>query len=723
MAHRRSTVRRAMRTALVVPLALALLGLTAPAGAQEGSSRATVSKVRDITTVLRGNYPGTHGSRASFASPTVADVNGDGIPEIVTATVDGRVIAYTASGGVRWFHDAGRTSIQSAPAVADITGDGRADVVVGTMDGRVLLLNGPDGRLLRTFGDGGLQGCRPTCFPRGFHATPAIGDVNGDGIKDIVASSYNHHIYAWSRGGTVLFIRNHYDTIWSSPAVVDIDGDGRNEVIVGGDVHRSNPVLGGPDGGMVWVIRRTGSGYGNYPGYPKRFTGQTIWSSPAIADVNGDGNLDIIVGTGIFYPDPAGRRLIAITARTGANLSGWPAATQGRVLGSPAVGNVAGDAKPEVAVVSEGGYLHMFNTNGSRRWMVCDRAPGAACATGVGTFSSPVLADVDDDGQVEVITATENHLRIRNGATGAVEAEHSLRSTDGNATVHWASPTVAEIDGRTTIVYQAHVRRGHAEAYAKANDYHRLQVLTTGTQLCHAPWPTFKGGPDRNGRSWESTNPQWLPFRCPGDFVEQQYRDFLGRSPDASGRSYWSNMMRLNGKGGPWIIAGFLRSPEFANVVAPVVRVSLGLHGAPPPNTAGVRADTARIRAGTPIATIAQEKVAADPTLSGMSDDDFITRIYRNLYGRAPTADERNADRDRLTGGMTRGAVLTRHSDGAAAAGLRSEVDVAMAYLGMLGRVPEPSGFAYWVGEVDRLGINRLLWGIQVSAEYRNRVT
>src|SRR5690606_374527 len=125
------------------------------------------------------------------------------------------------------------------------------------------------------------------------------------------------------------------DTLWSSPAIADIDRNGSPEIVLGGDIYAGNN-LGVPGGGLVWVLNRDGS---TYPGYPKPLPGQTVWSSPAIGDLTGDGWADVVVGTGTNFADPAGRNVHAFTARTGQNLPGWPVGVEGRTMGSPAIGN------------------------------------------------------------------------------------------------------------------------------------------------------------------------------------------------------------------------------------------------------------------------------------------------------------------------------------------------------------------------------------------------
>jgi hypothetical protein len=366
-----------------------------------------------------------------LASPLAVDLDGDGTDEILLGSLDGHLRALNANGTVRWdtpivtWDGAGPTGIESTPAVSDLNGDGRPEIVIGAgsmnrpnQHGGLVVLDA-NGTVLwkRTFFDifslwSAAWGTRPDGFTEAVIASPALGDVDGDGVRDIVVSAMDNRVWAFKADGSVIpgFPVWVDDAMWSSPVLADADGDGRSEIIAGmaaspgGSVdHRGGVVML-----LDWqqgVVRQR---------WEARVQ-EAVSSTPAIGDINGDGRPEVVFGTGLEFRNADTNSVFAVDLATGAGVAGWPVRVGGFTRSSPALGDVNADGRTDVVITSGDGRVNAIDGSGRVLWSMQPAAPGE----GAGEFiSSPVLVDVDGNGGLDVVSGNGWGLFWLRGSDG-----------------------------------------------------------------------------------------------------------------------------------------------------------------------------------------------------------------------------------------------------------------------------------------------------------------
>ncbi|KAK7233307.1 hypothetical protein SO694_00109010 [Aureococcus anophagefferens] len=332
----------------------------------------------------------------------------------------------------------------SAPALVDLDGDGDLDLVVGEKYGTLYYYENVGSAASPSY-----EAVTGTASPFdgidvGLHSAPAFADVDGDGDLDLVVGEEEGALYYYenvgsaasptyaARTGTAspfdgIKVGGNYGR--SAPALADVDGDGDLDLVVGEGF------------GALYYYETVGSAaspsYAAVTGTASPFDGIDVGnrerSTPALADLDGDGDLDLVVGDrfyGLFYYENVGSA--ASPSYTAARSSEWPYLSLTEKTGTanpfegidvgtstydvgisdiaPALADLDGDGDLDL-VVGDGyggppGALYYYENVGNAT------SPTYAAVTGTanpfdGMYfwanSAPAFADLDGDGDLDLV--------------------------------------------------------------------------------------------------------------------------------------------------------------------------------------------------------------------------------------------------------------------------------------------------------------------------------
>ncbi len=330
-----------------------------------------------------------------YASPALADLRGGPKLEAVFGATDQRIYAVNGHGRnvrgwpVRARDEAGGadvTKIFSSPAIGDIDGDGSPDVVEGTGEAYGATPS-TSGRVYAFDASGEPLPGWPVSPPalaadsiplagEGVPVSPSLADTDGDGDDEVAVAAFTGQPELYDGDGTRLGGAGGQSRfqIAGRGALSPADAPGALALGANGAFGRTAP--GGPlrfFGGIVddrlvqaqfqpatpIAFEHLLGGWDAASGawlnaFPIPTEGWEIVSSPALADVDGDGAAEVINGT-------SGNVLHAFKPN-GSEPPGWPKQTGGWLLASPAVGDVDGDHRNEVVAVTRDGYLLVWDT-------------------------------------------------------------------------------------------------------------------------------------------------------------------------------------------------------------------------------------------------------------------------------------------------------------------------------------------------------------------------
>jgi len=372
-----------------------------------------------------------------WSTPTVArihDSNCDGKidsldpPVVVVVTGDSKTTCCSCGGGskcrtgvLRALDGATGTEIWSATspfpgalgyaglsvALGDVDGDKRTDIVTAAGKGRIVAVSGK-GKVIAT-SKLAVSGATTGSF--GWGGGLAMADMNGDGHPEV---AYGNSVFGFTGTGAMTKVARKWvgkggtgggsGRALSTFANVDNNPNGHLELIGGNTAYDSN-------GNIVWKA----------VGVPDGF--------PAVADLDKNGTAEVVViGSGRVYviDGPTGKVKVA-----GFKLAGTGSG------GPPTIADFDGDGLPEIGAAQRNLYSMVDVAGG--KLSIAWKAKNHDLSSSV---TGSTVFDFEGDGKAEVIYMDECYLWVYDGSTGKVR--YSANSSSFTAT---EAPIVADVDG------------------------------------------------------------------------------------------------------------------------------------------------------------------------------------------------------------------------------------------------------------------------------------
>ncbi len=343
-----------------------------------------------------------YASTGQLPGPSAGDMNGDGTPEIMWSTRDwyaGSAYLWTFNGrspsGINLSGypltapDQSSNALASPFVLGDSDGDGNLEAVTAHTLGntgdyyRISKLD-YDGNILFTIDLDPSEDILDIYF----------GDADGDGGEEFFAVtlfSGDFRLYLLNSGGgyqpgypaTIHSLSSGY-LMFGPPIPADLDGDGDLEIILGYNVSSTSYAM---------AVHHDGTAVS---GFPITISSGSQLFYLGMGDITGDDTPELLAIDNQLSSD---YRAWAIDMASGAPLTGWPVTVTDWPKGFPAVADLDNDGNQDISFATDGGSLHALSSDGTE-------LTGFPKTMSAASTSGTVVGDIDGDGLYEIVAAT-----------------------------------------------------------------------------------------------------------------------------------------------------------------------------------------------------------------------------------------------------------------------------------------------------------------------------
>ncbi|PIQ85821.1 MAG: hypothetical protein COV74_07335 [Candidatus Omnitrophica bacterium CG11_big_fil_rev_8_21_14_0_20_45_26] len=372
--------------------------------------------------------PETETYRTPISSAVIGDVNHDGIKEIFANSHDGKLYGIDTMGNPLPGFPVDLTALVHAvggdiydkhaniPALADLNGDGIQEILATIRYDYDNQFRNYKVRLFAIQANGAVHDAWPIdgvelhhiigggVFPSSYNQITAA-DLDQDGQDEVMVTGGSSTGLQVLKGDGTAF--NQFfpmpNIAGGSPAAVgDIDQDGKLE-IVAGDI--ADGFIGFQEEAEVHVINPEDGT--EVPGWPVAIpTSNFLAPTVSVGDVNGDGSLDVVAAVGTVYPStPPNYETLAVYAADGSPLAGWPLVRQNNndsyYFSGIALADLDLDRKLEViSIFREVVYVNQFDGSDFPGWpRVFDDRNGEVN----NQDRNVTVSDIDNDGYPDIV--------------------------------------------------------------------------------------------------------------------------------------------------------------------------------------------------------------------------------------------------------------------------------------------------------------------------------